>query len=145
MFKKLFESLGENRKMVLATSYKDRVTARMMSVIITDEKFYLQTDKNFLKYQQLQANPKVALCCDNIQIEGIANDIGKPKDNKMFLEKFEKYFKASYNSYSFLEDERLIEIVPTFITVWNYKDGQAIRENYCFIKRVYSEESYIGK
>lgn len=148
MFKKkveeFFTNLGNSKKMVFATSFENRVTARMMSVIIYDNKFYLQTDKNFLKYYQLVNNPQVALCFDNVQIEGIAKVIGQPKETQFFLALFSKAFKNSYETYSFLENERLIEITPTFITVWNYKEKQAIRENFHFNNNEYSETIYIG-
>lgn len=64
--------------MVLSTSYQDKVTSRMMSVIIFDGEFYFQTDKNFRKYNQIKNNPNVLLCCDNISVEGICTELGKP-------------------------------------------------------------------
>lgn len=140
-----FRNLGESKKMVFATSFQNRVSARMMSIVIFDNKFYLQTDKNFLKYLQLTNNPKVALCYENIQIEGFAQDLGKPQNFNKFLEKFSIYFQNSYNAYSFLENERLIEITPTFITIWNYKENQPIRENFYFDTKKYEEIPYIGK
>lgn len=36
----IFSNLGESKNMVLSTSYKDKVTSRMMSVIIFDGEFY---------------------------------------------------------------------------------------------------------
>ena len=74
---KLFRTSGKIRKVVLSTSCDNRVTSRMMFFVIYDNKFYCQTDKTFLKYQQIKSNPNVALCIDNIQVEGIAKNIGK--------------------------------------------------------------------
>ena len=139
----LFRTIGKVRKMVLSTSFDNRVTSRMMSFVIFDNKFYCQTDKTFLKYQQIKSNPKVALCIDNIQIEGIAKNIGKPLENKKFINLFKQYYKTSYEIYSFLENEILLEIEPTFIGVWTYKDFIPIREFYNLETKEIKEESYL--
>ena len=139
----LFRTIGKVRKMVLSTSFDNRVTSRMMSFVIFDNKFYCQTDKTFLKYQQIKSNPNVALCIDNIQIEGIAKNIGKPLENKKFINLFKQYYKTSYEIYSFLENEILLEIEPTFIGVWTYKDFIPIREFYNLDTKETKEESYL--
>lgn len=139
----LFRTIGKGRKMVLSTSFDNRVTSRMMSFVIFDNKFYCQTDKTFLKYQQIKSNPKVALCIDNIQIEGIAKNIGKPLENKKFINLFKQYYKTSYEIYSFLENEILLEIEPTFIGVWTYKDFIPVREFYNLETKEIKEESYL--
>ena len=58
---KLFMDIGSSRKMVLSTSYQDKVTSRMMSIIVLDGCFYFQTDRTFRKYEQMKKNPNVAL------------------------------------------------------------------------------------
>lgn len=139
----LFRSIGKARKIVLSTSCNDRVTSRMMSFIIFNNKFYCQTDKNFLKYQQIESNPNVALCLDNIQIEGIAKNIGKPLENQKFINLFKQYYKTSYEIYSFLENEILLEIKPTFIGVWTYKEFIPVREFYNLKTKEIKEEPYL--
>ena len=139
----LFRTIGKVRKMVLSTSFDNRVTSRMMSFVIFDNKFYCQTDKTFLKYQQIKSNPNVALCIDNVQIEGIAKNIGKPLENKKFINLFKQYYKTSYEIYSFLENEILLEIEPTSIGVWIYKDFIPIREFYNLETKEIKEESYL--
>ncbi|MGL4935865.1 MAG: pyridoxamine 5'-phosphate oxidase family protein [Cetobacterium sp.] len=141
---KLFQGIGEAKKAVLSTSSNNRVTSRMMSFVIYERKFYCQTDKRFLKIEQISNNPKVSICIDNIQIEGIAQILGKPLENKNFIVLFKKHFKNSYENYSFLENEILLEITPTFISVWNYKEGIPIREYYNLTSKEYKEEIYIG-
>ena len=141
--KNLFESIGEARKIVLSTSYGNRVTSRMMSFIICDNKFYCQTDKTLLKNQQIKLNPNVALCIDNIQIEGVAKNIGRPLENKKIINLFKKYYKTSYEIYSFLENEILLEIEPIFIRVWIYKDFIPVREFYNLKTKDLREELYL--
>lgn len=142
--RELFQIIGEAKKAVLATSSNNRVTSRMMSFVIYKNKFYCQTDKRFLKVEQILDNPKVSICIDNIQIEGIAQIIGKPTENNIFTILFNKYFKNSYENYSFLENEVLLKINPTFITVWNYNESIPIRNFYKFDLKEYTEEIYIG-
>ena len=140
----LFQGIGEAKKAVLATSSNNRVTSRTMSFVIYENKFYCQTDKKFLKVEQILDNPKVSICIDNIQIEGIAQIIGKPSENNIFSTLFNKYFKNSYENYSFLENEVLLKINPTFIAVWNYKESIPIRNFYKLDSKEYIEEIYIG-
>ena len=123
---------GKGKIMVLSSSKNDKVTSRMMSVIQIDGVFYFQTDKSFRKYNQLVNNPQVALCIDNIQIEGICKEIGKPIDNTSFCEIYSECFRTSYDMYSSLENERLFKINPTYIERWVYKDGNPFIEIYNF-------------
>ena len=141
----LFQGIGEAKKAVLATSSNNRVTSRTMSFVIYENKFYCQTDKKFLKVEQILDNPKVSICIDNIQIEGIAQIIGKPLEHNIFVTLFKKYFKNSYENYSFLENEILLEMNPIFITVWNYKESIPTRSFYRLASKEYVEEIYEEK
>ena len=109
-FEAFLSDFGKGRKMVLSTSENDIVSSRMMSVVQIDGVFYFQTDITFRKYRQLSANPNVALCIDNIQIEGICEEIGQPLQNALFCERFEECFKGSYDAYTSLKNERLFAV-----------------------------------
>lgn len=85
-----WHEFGESRVMVLSTSFQDAVTSRTMSIVALEEKLYFQTDKTFRKYEQLKANPNVALCIDNIQMEGQCCEVGKPLEHPGFC-----YFKGN--------------------------------------------------
>ncbi|MDR2602110.1 MAG: hypothetical protein LBC53_06635 [Spirochaetaceae bacterium] len=71
----------------------------------------------------------VALCSDNIQIEGIANILGRINDNQNneIIETYKKYYKSSYETYMHNETEVLIEIVLRKIVKWDYEDGKPYR------------------
>ena len=124
-----FNKMGIAKKMVLATCAEERTTARMMSCILLENKIYVQTDKCFLKYQQITINPNVALCFDNVQIEGVASDIGHPldKSNECFAVLYKEHFRGSYDKYTGISNERLLRISPTFITLWEYDNGKPYR------------------
>ena len=75
---------AKGKTMVLSSSENNKVTSRMMSIVHNNGLFYFQTDKTFRKYHQLISNPQIALCADNIQIEGVCKEIGHPMDNAAF-------------------------------------------------------------
>lgn len=141
----LFERLGQSSKMVLATSLDGAVSARTMSVLIKNGRFYFQTDKTFRKYRQISGNKNVALCVDNIQIEGTCKEIGNPTDDMDFCREYQKAFPASFASYSQLENERLFEVMPNFIQQWIYEDGMPFVERFDIQKSVYRKEAYKGR
>ncbi|HBE79558.1 MAG TPA: pyridoxamine 5'-phosphate oxidase [Firmicutes bacterium] len=120
--KEVIDSISKNKLMVLATSFENRVTARTMSIINKGITIFFQTDKNFIKYQQIERNPNVALCIENIQIEGIAKIKGHPYENSFFTDTFKIKHKGSYENYSHLTDEIVIEVEPHFITFWKYNE-----------------------
>lgn len=141
--KKFFEDLGRSRNMVFSTSADDRVTSRMMSVIILGGCFYFQTDINFRKCSQISKNPNVAMCVDNISVEGICSEIGKPFDNTDFIQLFEQNYNWSYKKYSRTRNERLFKVEPTYIQRWIYENSEPYIESYDFHKKLYSKKLYI--
>jgi uncharacterized pyridoxamine 5'-phosphate oxidase family protein len=125
----IYDQMGEAKLMALAISSNGRTTVRMMSCIKYDGKIMFQTSVDLLKYNQICKNNNVALCFDNISIEGIANIIGKTSDekNQEIMNIYKKHYEKSYKTYSRLDKERLIEVVPTKITKWDYDRGLPYR------------------
>ena len=138
----IFSNFGYSKNMVLSTSYQDKVTSRMMSVIIFDGEFYFQTDKNFMKYNQIKNNPNVSLCCDNISIEGICTELGKSFDNNRFIKLYEKYYNYSYQQYSSLQNERLFKVTPLYIQIWIYENAKPYIEILDFKSNEYRKTLY---
>lgn len=141
-YKEFLNDFKIARHMVLATSNNDIVSSRMMCVVEIDGNFYFQTDKKFRKYNELINNPNVSLCIDNIQIEGIVKEMGKPKDNIDFINVFKKHFEGSYKAYSMLEDERLFKITPSRIERWKYIENTPYIEVFNLINNEYKLEKY---
>lgn len=141
-FNEIFQQIGDHAKIVLATSHCNKVSARKMSFLIINNLFYFQTDINLRKYQDIKANKNVALCIDNIQIEGICKEIGHPMDYQSFYKPFEKYFFSSFQAYSHLDNERLFAIEPTFIQRWNYIEGKPIIEKLFINQKEFIQEEY---
>lgn len=118
---KMFEMLGNSKIMALATSKNDHVFVRNVSCVFYDNKIYFKTDKNFRKTKQLLENPQVAICWDGIQVEGIAENKGLviDEEGRRFEEAYRKYLWGSYNAYSHVDSEILIEITPKFVEIWD--------------------------
>lgn len=139
----LFTEIGASKRMVLSTSLDDKVTSRMMSIIIDGGKFYFQTDKDFRKYEQIKGNPHVALCIDNLSIEGICKECGKPQDFSEFCVRYQQYYEGSYNAYTHLERERLFVIEPIYIQRWVYIENKPFVEIFDLEKEIYTLKEYI--
>ncbi len=135
---------GKGRKMVLSTSENNRVSSRMMSVVQIDGMFYFQTDITFNKYHQIVSNHNVALCIDNIQIEGICEEIGHPLQSAPFCNIFQECFKGSYDAYTSLQNERLFSVKPMYIKRWIYEDGVPYIETFDIKTQEYKSSRYIG-
>lgn len=141
----LFHEIGNHMHMVLSTSLGDHVSARMMSIILEDGRFYFQTDRTMRKYRQLVGNPRVALCINNLQVEGLCEELGRPVDHELFRRRFASCFPGSFTAYSGLSDERLFAVSPTFIQRWIYEDGIPYVERFDFMAQEYEKKPYAGR
>ena len=143
-YKSFFSDFGKGRKMVLSTSESNRVSSRMMSVVQINGIFYFQTDMTFNKYRQIVSNPNVALCIDNIQIEGICEEIGHPLQCTPFCDIFQECFKGSYDAYTSLKNERLFTVTPIYIERWIYEDGIPYIETFDIKAQEHRVIKYVG-
>lgn len=121
---------------VLSTAAGEHVSSRPVSVVVYDEQIAFQTSTKLLKYQQMMDNQQVALCVDNIQIEGKAVLGVRPPENSQFSTVYKKRHLGSYNNYSHMDSTRVIEVQPEKITMWVYKD----REPYIVTFQVSTQE-----
>lgn len=144
-YAKFYEEFGTGKKMVLSTSLDDIVTSRTMSIVNLNEKLYFQTDRTLRKYSQLKGNANVALCIDNIQIEGCCKEVGNPLENKAFSKAYKKHFSSSYMRYTSLKNERLFEVTPTFIERWLYIEGVPYIETFDVPNKRHRLTQYFGE
>lgn len=130
MKEEIIHQLGESKIMVLATASNNRVTARSVSCVFDELRILFQTDSIFTKAKQIKENPYVALCYDNIQIEGMAFLKGHPCDesNRAFIDKYKKYYTSSFKLYSGIKTEVVIEVQPSIITLWKYEYGKPFQD-----------------
>ncbi|MBD8913181.1 MAG: pyridoxamine 5'-phosphate oxidase family protein [Ruminococcus bicirculans] len=125
--------------MVLATGDGSRISARSMSVVIYDNNFFFQTDRTFVKYRQLMMNKNAALCCENISVEGTAEEVGRPVENARFCRLYKQHFEGSYNAYSELENEVVFRLTPKLIKMWIYENGLPYVEIYDVENQTYEK------
>jgi uncharacterized pyridoxamine 5'-phosphate oxidase family protein len=126
----IMDVLHNTPTLVFATSSNDRVTARTVSVISDMFDVYFNTDSNFTKVQQIQDNPKVALCVGGYQFEGVAEVIGHPRENLFFYEEYRRKHPNSHEKYSTVEDEVIIKVSVSKVQVWRYIDAKPYIINY---------------
>ena len=93
----IIEFLANKHAIVLATSLNDRVTARTVSLASDGPEIYFMSWDHHVKCVQIRGNPRVAVCRDNVQIEGKAEILGSPLDekNQRYAEIYRKSFRAT--------------------------------------------------
>ncbi len=125
----MFQKLGDCKIMALATAVQDQVMVRNVSCVFYDGKICFKTDKNFRKTQQLFRNPKVAMCWNGVQVEGLAENRGLvvEEPGRRFETLYKKYLWGSYNKYSHEDSEILIQVSPKFVEIWDTSE-----DNYAY-------------
>lgn len=137
--------LEQNPIMVLATAVDGHVTARSMSVVHQGLVVYLQTGNDSEKYLQLTANPQVALCAGNLQLEGLARDIGLPlaEENRFFADLYAQRHPGSFRTYSKLSFNRVIAVTAQRVVLWKYAPlGKPHRDFLDLVERRAWREMY---
>jgi hypothetical protein len=124
----IFTSLAEAKEIVLSTSAQNRVTSRIVSCACNREEILFLSWGHHTKCQQIKANPLVALCHKNLQIEGRAEILGNPLDSayKNYADTFRKIQPAIFDNFSKLPGMVLVRITLTVITAWT-RDAQGYR------------------
>lgn len=137
---RLWDKIGTHGIMTLSTCADNRVTSRSMSMVVIDGRFYCQTDETYLKCRQISENPRVALCFQNLSVEGVCGIIGKPCEHPVFIGALKTYFPSAYTRWSALPTECVLEITPTLIYSWEYEDDKPFMEYWDFQNRTYRKE-----
>ncbi len=107
--------LADNRDIVLATSSKNRVTARTVSFTSKDFDIYFLSWEHNKKIEQIKENPNVALTLKNVQIEGKAEVLGWTynEEHKEIGDLFRAKFSPEwYDTFSKIKEMVLVKITP---------------------------------
>ncbi len=130
----------------LATAAGDHVTVRTVNTVNVGMKIYFSTDTRLTKFAQISANPKVALCRENVQIEGLARDLGHPltPKNKYFCDLFRRQHPTFFDLYAAVPTQTVVEINPTLITVWHHDGDGAYRKCLLLIAGKAYREDYLS-
>ena len=139
-FQQLWRKIGRHGIMVLSSCAENRVTSRVMSVVVIDGKFNCQTDQRYLKFRQIKANPNVSLCANNFSIEGECRIMGKPFENEFFINAMQEHFPDAVSRWSELPTECVLEITPKLVSSWIYEDNKPYIERWNFENSSYIKE-----
>ena len=117
-------ALESEKTLILATCADNRVTIRPMSHVNEGLAVYFQTGENYLKAQQIRANPNVALYIGTFEIEGIAKILGHPLDeaNRFFVEKYKVKQPTAYELYTPIKDQVVVKVEIGLVRRWQYLD-----------------------
>lgn len=115
-----------------------------MSHVILGMDIYFQTDKRFLKVEQILKNPRVALCTGNLQIEGTAELLGHPSnaEHAELSNLYKRKHPHSFEMYADMKDEIVIKVNPSLFTLWKYIDGKPCREYLNLVENIAYREHY---
>ena len=113
--------LEQHKYVVVATSLENRVTARTVRYASEGLNIIFFTLKHSKKVAQIKANPKVALCVDNVSIEGIAEIVTQRKEEgKRLAEVIKKKFPG-YLEWWLARAPQLVvfvKVTPILIATW---------------------------
>ncbi len=140
-----FEKLGNYKIMAIASCVDNYPMIRNVSCIFYNEKIYFKTDKNFRKTKQLFQNQQVAMCYHGISFEGTCINKGLviDEEGRTFEKLYKQYLWGSYNAYSHIDSEILIEVTPKFVELWDDdKDGNAYQIFIDFDKQEVTYKPY---
>lgn len=115
----------DSETMVLATSYNDRVLARNVLVASDGLDLYFFTWKHSRKCMQIQKNPKVALCKDKVQIEGVAEILGELLDGKTkkYTDIMRRKFPEAIEEWERRPGMIIVRVKPTFAVTGGSSNG----------------------
>jgi succinate dehydrogenase/fumarate reductase flavoprotein subunit len=124
----IITALEAEKTLILATCAENRVTVRPMSHVNDGLTVLFQTGKDYLKMQQIRANPNVALSVGTYQIEGAAAEIGHPFDagNEAFVKTLQAKHPGAYERWSALPDEVVVKVTVKSARQWRYVDGEPV-------------------
>ncbi|QQO10547.1 pyridoxamine 5'-phosphate oxidase family protein [Breznakiella homolactica] len=119
-YREVMENLEKEPFIVLATLDGDKAAARTVFFFMYNSSIYFITSKPYSKYKQIAKNPNVALCINNIQIQGTAHIQGHPslKENKLVLDFLLQKPDNAVNRYVKYKSSVLIEVKIDKIQTW---------------------------
>ena len=134
-FDKLVEEkikfLREHHTIVLATSTYDKVTARTVSYAAEGLDFYILSWDHHEKIRQIKENPNVALARDNSSIQGVAEILGNPLDEKSRTgaEAIKKKRPKEFEIFSRIPGMIMVKVTPRYIKSWVRVDNRFLIEH----------------
>lgn len=122
--------LADTPAVVLSTCSKNRVTSRRVDIACYDRTIYFLTWSHHTKCIQMTENPKVAMCHNNLQLEGLAEIKGNPflESNKVCSEKYKKKQPNLYDR--FVQFEGMVIVKVDITSIHSYEGWDDENEGY---------------
>jgi general stress protein 26 len=120
----------DNAIMVLATSDEDRVIARNVLIANNEFDLYFFSWGQSRKCKQIRKNPNVALCKDDVQIEGSAEILGGLLDekNKEYTDLLRNKFPGSVEKWENRPGMVIVRVIPKLIAT-----ASTMTDDYIYI------------
>jgi uncharacterized pyridoxamine 5'-phosphate oxidase family protein len=117
--------LAEKRAIALATCVDNDVRVRTISFASRGLEIFFLTFEHNLKCQQIRANPNVALCRDNVQVEGRATIIGRVDDpfNEVYANLLRKKYPATFDADATRPGMVIVLITPRWVRIFRNPEG----------------------
>ena len=111
---------------VLATSLGDRVTARTVSFANDGLEIVFMSWGHHTKCVQIRGSPRIALCRDNVQIEGVAEILGSPLEerNKGYADLLREKYPDDHARFAGEPGMVIVRVLPSSVTVFVKADDQ---------------------
>lgn len=112
--------LDSHHAIMLATSSGNRVTARTVTYASKGLDIYFMSWNHHKKCVQIKGNPRVALCRDNLSIEGSAQILDSPLDekNKDVVEIYRNKLPKDYDGFARMPGMVMVRVTPTLMISW---------------------------
>lgn len=124
----IFELLGDGSTMQLAIIGNHRVLTKNMNCLVYNRRIYFRSDEDFVSGDNMTDNPNVALSVNNVQMEGLASIKSDFDEEQEIAERYRKLQNDTYDTCRTMCKPVLVEVEPTFITMWKYENGHPLRD-----------------
>ena len=114
------KALENAKEMVLSTCSGSHVTSRVVSTACRGTTIIFLSWGHHTKCAQISENPNVAVCCNNMQLEGTAAVKGSPLDaqNSELMELYKEKQPELYRVFPNFKGMQLIEVVIKTMTFY---------------------------
>jgi len=138
----LMKELGKEKYIILSTTMNNEVRSRLVDFVNNELEIGLFSWISTRKIHDIKNNPHVALCVNNLQIEGRATVyIDSLARCKKLIELYKQKLPETYNKFRKLNDTCFITIEPTLLIMMKYENSSL----FLYHLDVVNDKAYIKK
>jgi general stress protein 26 len=120
--------LEGKRAIALATCAENDVRVRTVSFASRGLEICFLTLEHNLKCRHIRANPDVALCRDNVQVEGRAEILGRADDpsNGIYADLLREKFPDSFDADAARPGMVIVRVAPRWVRIFRNPEGRYV-------------------